>query len=515
MLPDFRIRQRDYLLETTRALSEELDLSEVLNRIARISAELLAGRASLIALREANHWSIASSFGIRPEFLKRVQRLLDDVPPHPVSARSEIPEVTARLERITDSASMGLLSSVGLPLLSRDEAIGVIFVFRSYLGRFSAQDRSLLQAFAAQAAIAVHNARLYTEIVQQKAHLDAVVDSAADGIFILDQRLAFIRFNRACSRMTGRDEEEVIDRPHDAVIRFTDPKPRPQLDEAVMAGWPADAQDSLYVEGRLERENGDPISVGITYAPVVSDAGELLSIVASVRDITRFKEAEELKSTFVSVISHELRTPVTLIKGYVGTLRREDATWDPHVVREGLQVIEEEADHLAQLIDDLLDASRLQAGALDLGIGEVALDELVRRQAARFEVQSQPQSIVVDLGQRLPMVPADEARITQVLNNLISNAVKFSKGNGPITISGGATDSDVIICVKDEGPGISADDARHVFDRFYRARDTASSTKGTGLGLYLAKAVVEAHGGRIWVDEAVQSGARICFSLPR
>lgn len=514
MLPDFRIRQRDYLLETTRALSEELDLAEVLARIVRISAELLAGRASLIALREETGWRISAAYGIRPVFLKSVQRLLDDVPLHPVSAQSELPEVNARLERITDSASMGLLSSVGLPLIAHEETIGVIFIFRAYASVFSAQDRDLLRAFAAQAAIGVNNARLYTAVVQQKAHLDTVVDSAADGIVILDQSLIITRFNRACVRLTGIAEANAIGQPHGQIFRFADPQPMKLLEAAISEGWPGDSQDSLYVEGDLMGPNHTKRSVGITYAPVFSDQGEHWTVVANVRDITRFKEAEELKSTFISVISHELRTPVALIKGYAGTLRREDAEWDPKVLREGLQVIDEETDRLAQLIDDLLDASRLQAGALPLAFTEVALNDMAGRLKQRYAVQAPEHPLELDFPEDFPVVQADETRLTQVLTNLISNAVKFSEPGTPITIRGSYSSEGVMVCVEDRGPGIPAEDRQRVFERFYRSGQSASKTPGTGLGLYLAQAVIEAHDGQIWVDEKAIDGTRICFSLP-
>lgn len=514
MLPDFRIRQRDYLLETTRALTEELDLKKVLARIVHIAAELLAGRASLIALRQDGRWTIASSYGIRPDFLKRVQRLLDDVPPQPDSSRFELPEVTSRLQRITETASLGLLSSVGLPLIARNEVIGVIFIFRAYRGSFSSQDREVLQAFASQAAIAVHNARLYTEIAEQKGHLDAVVDSAADGIFILDDQLRFSRFNRACTEMTGYPEDAVLGVDHNQIIQFRKLEAGNRLEDERDRGWPYREPVTLYVEGDLEKRDGETISVGVTYAPVFSEDGSLLSAVGNVRDVTRFREAEELKDTFISIVSHELRTPVALIKGYVGTLRREDAEWDPDVIRDSLEVIEEESDHLARMIDDLLDASRLQADALALNLGEVALDDISRRLVERFSTQTDRHVFKVDFSSTFPSIRGDEARLTQVISNLISNAIKFSSGGGEIRIEGHVDDQDVILCVQDQGPGITSHEAAHVFDRFYRSRETANKAPGTGLGLYLARAVVEAHGGRIWVDESVTDGARICFCLP-
>lgn len=517
MLPDLRVRQRDYLLQIARALTEELELDKVLALIVRVSSELLAGAAGLIALRESEGgWRIASSFGINPSFLKYLRPLIEDIPDQGDPARFSLPEVSRRLKRIAETASMGLLSGVGLPLVAHQEVLGVIFVFRSYRGRFSSEDRALLQSFASQAAIAVNNARLYTQVSDQKHFLDAVVESSADGMFILDQRYRFQRFNRSCTRLTGYRPEDVIGKEHSEIIKWRAREPGLSFEDAEAGGWPLTAQASLYVEGDLERSDGGVVSVGITYAPTLTLEGNMLSIVANMRDITKFREAEELKSTFISIISHELLTPVALIKGYVGTLRREDAEWDPEIIRSSLAVIEEETDRLTSLIDDLLDASRLQAGALVLNRAEVELDHLAQRIVKKFEVQTEKHNFEIRFPTEFPLVIADEDRVTQVLNNLISNAVKYSAHGGTIQINGQASEGEIRLCVRDDGPGIAPKDVPFIFDRFYRSNDAAENTKGTGLGLYLAKAIVEAHGGRIWVDERIKKkGASICFTLPR
>jgi PAS domain S-box-containing protein len=410
---------------------------------------------------------------------------------------------------------MGLLTGVGLPMIARDEVVGVIFVFRSYRGQFSRDDRRLLGAFAAQAAIAVSNARLYSQVADQSRHLDQVVESSADGIFILDPRFRFTRFNRACSKLTGFEADDVVGEEHSEIIRWSSREPGSTLEEATAGGWPLSASAELYVEGDLIRAEGSHISVGVTYAPTFSDDGRLLSVVANVRDITRFREADELKSTFISIISHELRTPVALIKGYSGTLRRDDADWDPEVVRDSLAVIEDEADRLAALIDDLLDASRLQAGALSLNLSTVDLFQLAEELALRFRTQSDRHSFEVDRPDNFPLVSADEERMTQVLTNLLSNAVKYAEEGGEVLIRGRQTQDEVVMCVSDQGPGIRAEDRHRIFDRFYRSEEITGSTQGAGLGLYLAKAIVEAHEGRIWVDEKTEQGAQICFSLPK
>jgi len=268
------------------------------------------------------------------------------------------------------------------------------------------------------------------------------------------------------------------------------------------------------VEGDLERELPPSLPVGVTYAPLLSPDGKLRNIIVSVRDITHFRTADELKATFISIVSHELRTPVALIKGYASTLRRDDAKWDKRTISDSLTVIEEEADRLSKMIDDLLDASRLQAGGLSLNRADVSLPALAKRIAEKFSTQSKNHTIVADFPENFPVVLADETRIEQVIANLVSNSLKYAP-KGEIKIGGTVHPEQVVICVSDEGAGIDAKDLPHIFDRFYRSTKAVKQTKGAGLGLYLARAIVEAHGGRIWADPKPDAGARICFSLAR
>jgi PAS domain S-box-containing protein len=516
LLPDFRVRQRDYLLEISRAITQELELGSVLARILNISIEMLAGQAGLIALRERQvGWRVAVSQGIPPAFLRQLEPLLGRVPEHEEPTLYELPEINRLLQNLTRAASLGLLAGVALPLIARNKVIGILFIFRNYLGVFSSNDKALLQSFADQAAIAVQNAQLYTQIRDEERRVAALLDSLADGILILASDHTVEHCNPALTRMLGRPAEKILGAKHEDVFRWAKQKDGMSLEQAETGGWPLTPNATLYVEGDLERPGKNSLPVGVTYAPLLSPDGLLLNVIASVRDITRFREAEELKSTFVSVISHELKTPVALIKGYVSTLRREDASWDREVIADSLAVIEEEADHLTELIENLLDASRLQAGVLAINSTDVDLGSLARRIAERFQVQSERHQIIVDLPVDFPVILGDDDRLAQVFSNLISNAIKYSPDGGEIHISGQAHPQQVVLCFSDQGPGIAIGDIPYVFDRFYRATDASRTTKGAGLGLYLARAVVEAHGGRIWVDPKPGAGARICFSLPR
>ena len=515
MLPDFRVRQRDYLLEIARAISQELDLDKVLARILRYAASLLAGQAGLIALRdEAGSWKVAALHGIPDSLVRYLDPVLAAVPDHEDPARFELPELNRVLQRLAREVSLGLLTGVGLPLIAQNRVVGVIFIFRNYRGVFSRNDRSLLQSFADQAAVATQNALLYEQTRREKQRMDAMLDSVADGILILSSDRHIERCNPAFARLWGRSREEIIGQAHADVIRWAEVAHGPDLEEAEAGGWPLTPNATLYVEGDLLKADGSALPVGVTYAPLLTHEGQLLNVIASVRDVTHFRQAEELQATFMSVISHELKTPVALIKGYVGTLRREDVSWDSKVVQDSLAVIEEEADHLGELIENLLDASRLEAGMLPIDATDLSLPRLAQRVVERFRTQTEVHEFVVDFPDDFPVILADETRLTQVMNNLLSNAVKYSPEGGTIHVTGEARRAQVVVCVKDQGPGIAAADIPHVFDRFYRAEEAQRHTKGAGLGLYLTRAILEAHQGAIWVEPQTE-GACFCFSLPR
>jgi signal transduction histidine kinase len=244
--------------------------------------------------------------------------------------------------------------------------------------------------------------------------------------------------------------------------------------------------------------------------------GKLARIILNVADITRFRQAEELKSTFVSVVSHELKTPVALIKGYAETLRREDADWDRETMQDSLTVITEEADHLTHLIDSLLEASRIQAGGLKLEPTDVHLPRLAEKVAEGFRTQTDLHTFELDFPTDLAPVWGDPERLREVLSNLVSNAVKYSPNGGKVWIGGRIDQTGATVYVADEGIGIPAEEQNHIFDRFHRVESGLHrSTEGTGLGLYLVKAIVEAHGGRVWVESAPGRGSIFIFTLPR
>lgn len=510
------IQQRDYLLDISRALTSQLSLTEVLRRILESATQMLGGQAGLIALsdRGTETFTVRASYGIPTTVLHLFAPLLADIE-HTDPDSFVIPELNRKMRLVARAAGMGLHQVVALPMAIGDELVGVVYIFRASGSRFTSNDVRLLQSFADQAAIAVHNARLYEQVATEKQRLDAILRHSADGVMIINPDLTLESINLALARMTGWRVEEAKGAPHSEVIRWAHRESRQDLETAVAHGWPADAQSMLYVEGDLQHVSNSTLSVGITYGPLFDERGELRNIIGNVRDITKFREAEEAKTTFISVISHELKTPVSVIKGYASTLNREDVEWDQRTVRNGLNVIDEEADKLSELIDNLLDASRLQLGTFTLDFGPVNFTALARSVAEKFRPQTTAHEIIVDFPPGFPVIQGDERRLGQVLSNLIGNAIKYSPQGGRITISGEPVSDGVRISVSDEGMGLAPGQEEAIFDRFYRVDNALTrETQGAGLGLYIVRSIIDAHGGRIWVESEPGEGTTFNFELP-
>lgn len=517
MSPEDRVRQRDHLLRLSRALSSQLDLGAVLRLILESAADMLNGYAGLIALRqEDGAFTFRASYGIPPPLLDHFAPLLEDMPKNgdPGAFWDLRLENVANHTELLPGVKLG--QTVALPMVAGDKLVGAIFIFRPP-GQvsFTADERQILASFADQATVAVSNAQLYQQVAQEKRRLDAILEFSGDGVLILDAVGRVVVLNRMLSRLTGWNASDAVGRLHDEVIVWAGHPNGMTLAEAESEGWPFRGAPTLYVEGDLRRKSGDITSVAITYAPLFDHEGRLVNVIANMRDMSHIRAAEELKSIFLSVISHELKTPVALIKGYASTLAREDAYWDIKTLRESLQVIEEESDRLDSLINDLLDASRLQAGALKLEMGEVQLDKLAESVAAKFQIQTNRHELTTQFPEQFPIVNGDADRLAQVLNNLVNNAIKYSPRGGRITIAGWVEQNQVIISVSDEGVGISEADQQHIFDQFYRVDNALTRrTQGSGLGLYLTKAIIQAHGGRIWVQSTPGQGTTFSFSLP-
>lgn len=244
--------------------------------------------------------------------------------------------------------------------------------------------------------------------------------------------------------------------------------------------------------------------------------GQLLENRRMARRIANLEAQRELarmQDEFISTISHELRTPLGFIKGYVTTLQREDAQWDPETRAEFLLIIDEEADRLRELIDNLLDSSRLESGSLSMELEPVQVSSLIHDTVSRTESAFPEITLTTQMEMDLPVILIDPTRIAQVLDNLLSNANKYAP-NSTVVIRAAENGDHLCIEVQDDGPGIPAEHIPHLFERFYRVPDSQKSVRGTGLGLHICRKIVEAHEGEITVESEKGKGTRFSILLP-
>ncbi|MDP9310447.1 MAG: ATP-binding protein [Chloroflexota bacterium] len=513
-LSDYQLRQRDYLLRISQAISAQLDLQAVLGLVVEYAVELVAGNYGFIALFEGaeDELRIAVAHQITPDQYAAFKPLLQVL----ASGAASREQSGRELWLVAEQLGLPLRQMVGLPLLIRGRPIGMIVVFRAAVNvAFTVADRALIEAFASQAAIAVQNARLYQAAVQEQERLNAIIEQSADGVMILDRRWRITTFNRAMELLTGWSREEALGRPCAEVLGIHNE----QDVNICLVNCPLQRLPRVpnpTAEGKITTRDGRERYVSSRYSPTYGPDDEFLGAIANVRDVTARKLEEQQQATFVSVISHELKTPVAIIKGYAGTLGRPDATWDEATLRDGLQVIEEEADRLNELIGNLLDVSRLQAGGLRLHLGPVDLPALTARLTQGLAATASDQfEFQLRFPPSFPPVHADEERIRMVLANLLSNAVKYSPQGGVVRVGGWTEGDQALIYVSDQGVGIAPEDQQRVFERFYRVDNSLGrQTQGAGLGLYLARAIVEAHGGQLRVESQPGRGSRFIFTLP-
>ncbi len=227
------------------------------------------------------------------------------------------------------------------------------------------------------------------------------------------------------------------------------------------------------------------------------------------------KEADRLRSELMAALSHELRTPLAAIKGYASALALDEVQWPEEKRREFLRMIEEETDNLETMVTDIMDASLIDIGQLEIELQPVRLPILAEDVAQEMQYHSNHHRFVVDFPDEFPIVDADPRRIRQVLRNILDNAIKYSPDGGLVVIRGEIRPTDVVVSVSDQGVGISPEDLIPLFDKYFRVKaPTGYHVPGTGLGLPVARAIVETHGGRIWAKSRMGEGTTLFFSIP-
>jgi PAS domain S-box-containing protein len=387
-----------------------------------------------------------------------------------------------------------------------DDAKGVVAVYRDQ--PLTAAERSLLEALAAQISVRLSNHKLFFQAFQQ-AQLAEIVEHTSDGIFVISHDGRVVSWNPAMERISGRARDEVVGYRADQIF-----------DAGTMESGLANALDPSRATGEsrdavLTSKEGERRWIRHTVTPIHDREGASRGCVVVAQDVTAQVQTEQLKKDFVAMVSHELRTPLTPLKGFLATLLEGTAEESPEARREYYRIMLRQADRLERLIMDLLDVSQMESGTLVVEVRPIEVTSLVTEQVAEFREQNPRRRIDLATASGQVLAQGDAFRIQQVVANLVSNALKYSPPDTPVEISVATVGREATISVTDHGPGIQLAEPDRVFDRFYRAETAGREVGGTGLGLYIARQLVEAMGGRLWLVSRPGGGTTFSFSLAR
>ena len=418
-------------------------------------------------------------------------------------------------------AVSAILPFLAAPIRHRGERVGAIYVGETVTGRaFSPEDEEVLVMFASQAALVISNARRYRDAQRARADLETLINTSPVGVLVFDAQSGQVTStNREAQRIfaelhgPGGSPDDLLDvltiQRGDGREIAMDARARV---EALRAGETVRLEEMV-----IRAPDGRSVTTLMNATPIRGDEGRVESFVITVQDMTPLGDLERLRTDFLSMVSHELRGPLTSIKGSTTTLLRESPEMDPAELRQFHRIIDEQADRMRDLIGDLLDMAHIEAGTVPVVPKPAEVAGLVDRARSTFLTGGARQHIHVDFPPHLPLVMADTRRILQVLGNLLANAARHSPASSTIWVAAAAEDVHVAISVADEGKGVSAERLPHLFRKYSRldAQNAGLDIGGSGLGLAICKGFVEAHGGRIWAESNGPGlGARFTFTLP-
>lgn len=340
------------------------------------------------------------------------------------------------------------------------------------------------------------------------AHLqqrfEAIVQNSNDAIVGLSEKLRITSWNNAAQKLFGYGENEVLDKQIDFIV----PKHLRKEAKALL-----NEQDVINYETERIKKDGQIVQVSMTKSPIKDTDGRVVGYSIIYRDNTEKKRLEELKKEFLSLAAHELKTPITTLKlisqAHIAKYKRYGLD---QIKLAELEIIDRELERLTQLINDILDDTRIEKGKLYLKFEQTNLDKLIITVIKKMTVLSHHHEIIFQRPTKKISVIIDQQRIEQVLVNLLANAMKYSNLGSKIELGAKIEKGKVLVWVRDQGLGISKSAQQRIFDRFYQVEEKES--RGFGLGLYITKQIVEQHKGKIWVESVIGKGSTFYFSLP-
>jgi PAS domain S-box-containing protein len=528
-----------FLVDINRALSGSLDLDTILGHVVKsVTVALSADRCAIFLLNPD-----------KPEIAKRVAYYVPlrgkeqlEQPTMPLCEQPTLEYVlrrrkplilnvkadNPRLQSLYKSFDcQGAGPTIIQPLLRQRRVLGVMVVGNDHCKRdFLPREGQLCESIAVQIAASLENVFLYHDMKAQAGQLakllqsqeeevrrrTAVLESIAEGVIVSDRERRVVDVNTAAERIMGSPRQRIIGRPLEQVVGTL---------RSGSEDWKSVVQSNTPVQTVFEL---DRRIVHVSAAPILTPASDHLGIVAVLRDVTEERAAEQARSEFITAISHELRTPLTAIQGYAETLTGGMVGAVDDTQSHFISVIRDNALRMVNLSDNLIAIAQIEKGFLQLEYGKADVNLIISDVVQSFQSQLETRQlkVVLELADDLPVIEADPARVRQVVDNLFSNATKFTYPGGSVTVGARlfreedeqATPS-CSIWVSDTGIGISPEEKSHIWERFYRPVNPLTvETSGLGVGLSIVKSLVEAHGGRVWMESTLGVGSTFTVLLP-
>lgn len=494
------------LARTGSLLATELDPAAVLDEVVQHAPALLDVEACAILVLEGEELTVRAVTGEGAEDALGAHAaasgwLAGDVFQSHAPVAVEAVAEDSRLVNADPILAAGYRAYLGVPLTGPEGGLhGVLSVY-ARRPRFWREDEiDALLALAANASAALSNAELYQRVALERERSVAILAHIADGIVATDRDGRIVLWNAAAVEITGIPTSEALGRaPVDVLQRDLSSGDDAPVGNRVLA----------IVRG------GEEVWLSVTEAVMRDPGGGLAGCIFAFRDISSARLVEQMKSDFVSTVSHELRSPLTSIYGFAATLLRDDLPFSEAERQTFLAYIASESERLTRIVDSLLSVARLDSGDLELQIARTDVAPVVSEVVERLHESSRANGhrFVVELPEEPLAVRADRARFAEILSNLVENAVKFSPDGGTVTVAGRGKDGAVELRVVDQGVGIAQSEQARIFTKFYRGKNAAGDA-GPGLSLFIARGLVLAMGGRMWVSSAEGGGATFVFELP-
>ncbi len=511
----------DLLYQVSNALNDSLDVDRVLSKTIEMTVDYLsANKGSILLLdqeRRVVRFLLARAYLPAEERKSVVNQVLDSglggwVARHAQGAVITDTDTDDRWVHFPDDP-IKVGSAVSVPMMSGGEVGGVLTLVHPDKGHFQAGQLDLLTAIASQVMIAARNAYRHTEVVEEKQRTEAILSNLAEVLLTTDQATRLTNCNPAALHLLGASRTQVIGLEVAQLLAEEEGRLASVLHTVLSSGQQVVGMEMSVIVPA----NGSRVPMLVSCDALRDAGGRVTGCVVAMADITKLREAAALREEFVHMISHDLRGPITGIFGCLDMIADPSIGAVNPVQQNFVQMAIASCNSLNNLIGDMLDVYKLEAGQMQLALRPLDLNDMIA------EVVSQMQGAAAERGLYLKAVPGggkltvygDRTKLARVFSNLISNALKFTETGG-LTISSGRMDDGMVeVRVRDTGIGIPSDAGQKIFDKFYQVQNRkAGHMAGTGLGLTFCKQVVEAQGGRMWVDSVQGKGSTFIFTIP-